>query len=227
MSRRALRRAPKSYDETFVAAMASAYLDQTPWTRLRLSAIRDLVEPQRGERVLDLGCAAGAVSHFLSTFGCETFGVDSEARAIEAARRAFPGLRFESADVGELPFPDSSFDKAVAADLVEHLDNSTFRRMLLEVRRVLPEDGTLSLYTPNPAHVIEWMKARDVLLAQNPTHIGLRRADELVMELESAGYTIERAEWRASFIPGLRLLEAFLGDRVDSLRYRLCIRARR
>ena len=226
MRRRAFRRAPDSYDETFVATMARAYLNQTPWTRLRLSAVRDLVEPKEGDRVLDLGCAAGAVSHFLSTFGCQTVGIDGAERAIEAARITFPALRFEQADVSALPFKDSSFDKAIAADLVEHLDDSTFRRMLLEARRVLVEGGTLAIYTPNPLHVIERLKQREVLLAQNPTHVGLRRADELLLELDSAGYAVEHADWSASFIPGVRLLERVGGVQLEAFRYRLCASAR-
>ena len=50
-------RAPASYDATFMARMAGVYLDQTPWTRLRLAAVRDLLRPKPGERVLDLGSA--------------------------------------------------------------------------------------------------------------------------------------------------------------------------
>ena len=73
-------RAPHSYDDAFMATMAGAYLEQTAWTQLRLGAVRDLVDPHAGERVLDLGSAGGAVTHFLSTFGCEAVGVDSEER---------------------------------------------------------------------------------------------------------------------------------------------------
>src|SRR6516225_6356584 len=119
----AFRRAPASYDERFMDTMATAYLERTPWTELRLEAVRSLVEPAAGNRVLDLGCAAGAISHYLSTFGCETVGVDAEPLAVARARSLFPDLDFEIANVAELPFEDGAFDKAVAADLVEHLDD--------------------------------------------------------------------------------------------------------
>lgn len=224
--RPAWRRAPASYDERFVSAMARAYLDQTPWTQLRLVAVRELVEPAPGDRVLDLGCAAGATSHFLSTFGCETVGVDAEPLAIERARALFPGLRFEIADVRALPLSERSFDKAVAADLVEHLDDETLAGMLGEVCRVLRPAGTLSLYTPNPGHLIERLKARNLVLAQNPTHIGLRTAPELEAALRRAGFAIELSAWRPSFVAGLRLMEEVFGGRADLLRYRLCLRAR-
>lgn len=224
--RLAFRRAPAGYDAQFMGTMARAYLDQTPWTRLRLDAVRELVEPVRGDRVLDLGCAAGATSHFLSTFGCEIVGVDAEPLAVGRARALFPGLRFEVADVRALPFQAASFDKAVAADLVEHLDGETFAAMLREVRRVLRPGGTLSLYTPNPQHLIEQLKARDLLLAQNPTHIGLRTAAELEAALAGAGFVVERSAWRPSFVSGLRQAEAAFGDRTAWLRYRLCLLGR-
>ncbi len=205
--------------------MAGAYLEQTPWTRLRLSAVRELVAPRPGDRILDLGCAAGAVSHFLSTFGCETVGVDAEPLAIDTARALFPGLAFEVADVTDLPFPDASFDKAVAADLVEHLEDPAFRSLLLETSRVLVPGGTLSIYTPNPAHAIERLKERDLLLARNPTHVGLRGEDELRAAVEASGLVVERLEWRSSFVPGLSAVERLLGSRMGLLRYRLCLRA--
>jgi SAM-dependent methyltransferase len=225
--RLAWRRAPAEYDERFMTTMARAYLDQTPWTRLRLDAVRALVEPAPGERVLDLGCAAGATSHFLSTFGCETVGVDAEPLAVERARALFPGLRFEVADVRALPFPEASFDKAVAADLVEHLDDGTFHAMLAEVRRTLRPGGTLSLYTPNPRHLIEQLKARELVLAQNPTHVGLRTAAELETALRRSGFVVELSGWRPSFVAGLRHVETAFGGRTPLLRYRLCLRGRR
>jgi SAM-dependent methyltransferase len=223
----AFRKAPAEYDEQFMDTMASEYLERTAWTELRLDAVKALVDPQPGERVLDLGCAAGAISHFLSQLGCETVGVDAEPRALDRARQLFPDLQFQLANVARLPFEDAAFDKAVAADLVEHLDDETFRAMLRETRRVLRPGGTLSLYTPNPRHPIERLKKRNLILAENPTHIGLRDRATLEQMLGEAGFAVEVSEWRASFIRGLKLVERTGGGRVESLRYRLCVRARR
>jgi SAM-dependent methyltransferase len=225
MPRFARRRAPAEYDDAFMETMASAYLERTPWTELRLAAVHDLAEPRAGDRIIDLGCAAGAMTHFLSTFGCDVVGVDAERRAVEKAHELFPELDFVVADVAALPFADESFDKAVAADLVEHLDDATFDRMLDELRRVLRAGGTFTLYTPNPKHVIERLKARDLVLAQNPTHIGLRDRRALRRHLEAAGFVVDRDEWRPSFFRGLRVLERVAGPRLESLRYRLALRA--
>jgi SAM-dependent methyltransferase len=226
MRRPLLGRAPTTYDDEFMETMAQAYLERTPWTVLRLAAVEDLVEPQAGDRVLDLGCAAGAITHFLSAFGCEVVGVDLEERAVRKASSLFPALRFEQANVTRLPFPANSFEKAVAADLVEHLDDETFATMLGECRRVLVAGGTLSVYTPNPRHLVERLKAHELLLAQNVTHIGLRPAEALTAAFERGGFAVERNEWRPSFFRGLRGLERLAGPRLDLFRYRLCVRGR-
>ncbi len=217
------RRSPSAYDETFMDTMALEYLNRTLWTELRLRAILELVEPRPTDRIIDLGCAAGALTHFLSTYGADVVGIDSETLAIERARSLFPELRFEQASVASLPFGPAAFDKAVAGDLVEHLDDTTVKAMLNELQRVLLTGGTLSIYTPNPRHPIERLKARNILLAQNPTHIGLRTADELTLLLSEGGFIVDRSTWTPSFFRGLRLVERILGRWVESLRYRLCI----
>jgi len=222
-----LRRAPSSYDETFMDTMASEYLERTPWTVLRLDAVRDLVDPQPDNRILDLGCAAGAITHYLSTFGCEVTGVDLEPRAIMKARGLFPGLHFEIANAADLPYGDESFDKTVAADFVEHVDEETFLKVSQEVRRVLVTGGTFALYAPNPRHLIERLKDRELLLAQNPTHIGLRDAETTGALLRESGFEVLRSEWRPSFFRGLRAIERFAGPRLELFRYRLCILARK
>ncbi|HKD34961.1 MAG TPA: class I SAM-dependent methyltransferase [Gaiellaceae bacterium] len=225
MARIAFQRAPSEYDDAFMDKMAGAYLEQTRWTRLRLSALMPLVEPRRGDRILDLGCAAGALTHFFSQQGATVTGIDSEPKAIEKARSLFPDLEFAVADVSKLPQGDHSIDKAVAGDLVEHLDSPTLNAMLRELRRVLIPGGTISIYTPNPKHVIERLKAHDFVLAQNPTHIGLRTSDQLVAALERNGFTVDRVGWTPSFFPVLRTVERLLGRVSESFRYRLVIRA--
>jgi SAM-dependent methyltransferase len=206
--------------------MARAYVDRTPWTELRLAAVADLVDPHPGDRILDLGCAAGAVTHFVSTFGAEPVGVDSSPEAIEAATRLFPELDFRLADVTELPFEDTSFDKAVAADLAEHLADADLDRMLAETARVLLPGGTVSVYTPNSEHLIERLKSRNLILAENPTHIGLRPAGALEDAFARAGFVVEISAWRRSHLRVLRSVERLAGPRLSLFRYRLCLRGR-
>jgi len=219
--------AGEGYDAEFMDAMASEYEERTPWTLMRLENVRFLVDPQPGDRVLDLGSAAGAMAHYLSTFGCRAVGVDSSELGVEYARKRYPDLRFEVADVAALPFEEASFDKVVAADLTEHLDEQTLRAMLAECRRVLVPGGTVSIHTPNPGHLIERLKRRNLILAQNPTHIGLTTSAELRAELERARFAVDVDVKRPGFFPVLRSFERLSRGRIDLFGYRICMRGRK
>ena len=64
----------------------------------------ELLEPQPGERILDLGCGDGALTAKLVDMGCRVVGVDSSAEQIEAAREL--GLDTHVMDGHELTFED-------------------------------------------------------------------------------------------------------------------------
>ncbi len=69
----------------------------------------DLLEPQPGERILDLGCGTGHLTNQIATAGAEVIGLDKSQSMIEEARRLYPGLRFEIADAAEFSF-EQPFD---------------------------------------------------------------------------------------------------------------------
>ena len=45
----------------------------------------ELLAPQPGERILDLGCGDGVLTEKLVAMGCQVIGVDSSAELIKAA----------------------------------------------------------------------------------------------------------------------------------------------
>jgi len=67
----------------------------------------ELLAPQAGERILDLGCGDGALTIKLAAMGCDVVGVDSSAPQIAAAQRL--GLDARVADGERLTF-DADFD---------------------------------------------------------------------------------------------------------------------
>jgi SAM-dependent methyltransferase len=69
--------------------------------------VLDLLAPQRGERLLDLGCGDGALSYKLQQRGCRVIGVDASREMVKAARAL--GLDARHMDGQALDF-EAEFD---------------------------------------------------------------------------------------------------------------------
>jgi trans-aconitate methyltransferase len=61
-------------------------------------ALLDLLAPQRGERILDLGCGAGQLTDAIARAGAEVLGLDASPEMIAQARVNFPALDFRVGD---------------------------------------------------------------------------------------------------------------------------------
>jgi trans-aconitate 2-methyltransferase len=74
-----------------------------------------LLNPQAGERILDVGCGTGHLAAQIAESGAEVLGIDSSPAMIAQARQNFPRLHFQLADVREFhaaePF-DAVFSNA-------------------------------------------------------------------------------------------------------------------
>lgn len=77
--------------------------------------VLQVLDPQPGERILDLGCGTGELTAQIAARGAHVLGVDASASMVEKARQSFPHLRFQQADARELgteqPF-DAVFSNA-------------------------------------------------------------------------------------------------------------------
>jgi trans-aconitate methyltransferase len=61
-------------------------------------ALIELLAPQAGERILDLGCGSGQLTAKIAETGAQVTGLDRSAEMIAGARHNFPGMTFEIAD---------------------------------------------------------------------------------------------------------------------------------
>lgn len=66
----------------------------------------ELLSPQRGDRILDLGCGTGQLTQKIAASGAIAIGIDRAPTMIEQARKNYPDLRFEVADARNFHFEE-------------------------------------------------------------------------------------------------------------------------
>lgn len=69
----------------------------------------DLLDPDEGERILDLGCGTGHLTHQIADAGATAVGLDSSAEMVDEARTTHPDCQFVCEDARSFTF-DESFD---------------------------------------------------------------------------------------------------------------------
>ncbi len=201
--------------------------------RWRLGWVEQCLHPRAAERIVDLGCGAGAVTHYLAEKGVEVHGVDLSEKAIDAARvinAPYPLATFRVCDASRCThLTDQSFDKACSVDVIEHCGADVMRDIFAEAFRLLMPGGLYFVYTPNPRHWIERLKASGVL-KQDSTHTGLRPIEPILSSLHASGFEVIKSLEPVSMIPIFNVFERAL-KRVPGLRqlaiYRIAVLARK
>jgi len=112
--------------------------------RVKADMMRGMLGLARGEALLDLGCGAGKLALYASSKGAETAGLDVSPFFLPRAARE---VDLVLGDLRRLPFRKGSFPRAYSLDVLEHLDETGVREVLLEARRSVGEGGRVFVYT--------------------------------------------------------------------------------
>ena len=88
---------------------ANLYDSKHSFVSMYGESLIELLAPQKGEKILDLGCGTGDLAKHLSDYGSEITGVDQSEKMIEQARGKFPTIKFIVQDATELDF-NGEFD---------------------------------------------------------------------------------------------------------------------
>ena len=95
-----------------------------------------LVDFEKGQSLLDVGCGTGHFSFWFHDLGFKVVGMDISTEMLKVARSKIKNekIRFIQADAYDLPFPDNSFDLVVFITTLEFLSQP--ERALCEAFRV-------------------------------------------------------------------------------------------
>jgi trans-aconitate methyltransferase len=95
---------------------ATLYEDQHAFIWQYGASLIDLLAPQPGESILDLGCGTGQLTEQIAKTGAAVRGIDADAVMIAKAQQNYPDLHFVQADARNFqvdPSVDAVFSNAV------------------------------------------------------------------------------------------------------------------
>jgi trans-aconitate methyltransferase len=204
---------------------SSLYDDRHSFVWKQSADLIDILAPQPGERVLDLGCGTGHLTAQIAARGAEVVGIDSSLSMIAQARQNYPRLKFQLADARDFRF-EVSFD-ALFSNAALHWVREA-ERAAESMSRALKPGGRLVLemgVRGNIARLLQGVEAvlREARLpAQNTWYFP--SLGEYARLLEHYGFEILNAEtfprWNKLEHPerGLReWLEMFAGAYFDNI----------
>lgn len=150
-----------------------------------------------GDRVLDLGCGAGRHAFEAYRRGADVVAFDQDAEELRGVGDLFAAMAAEGeapadasaatceGDALALPFADGSFDRIIAAEVLEHIPADI--AAIDELVRVLRPGGTLAATVPRWfPEVVCWKLSADYHNAPGG-HIRIYSDAELIGKLANAG----------------------------------------
>ncbi len=102
--------------------------------------------PERPGRLLDIGCGYGFFLKMAEERGWEAVGVDPNPQGIAYAKERLH-VNALLGDLKDVHFPNGSFDLVTLWNVLDHTPDPL--DILLEIHRVLKDDGYIFIRTPN------------------------------------------------------------------------------
>jgi trans-aconitate methyltransferase len=184
-----------------------------------------LLNPQVGERILDLGCGTGQLTAQIAEKGAEVCGLDSSAEMIDKARANYPHLTFAVADARSFQI------EQVAGQRYDAVFSNAMLHWILEpdavirsVDQALKPGGRFVAEFGGKGNVSAIMTALDQALGVKDTETWyFPSISDYTTRLEQQGLEVSYAVLfdRPTELAGeaglANWLEMFAGDRLNSL----------
>ncbi|MGE5577908.1 MAG: glycosyltransferase [Syntrophothermus sp.] len=155
--------------------------------------------PATASRVLDVGCAAGALGAALKARGVkEVMGIEYDPEMAAYAAQHLDRVIAGDVEVLKEDLPFNYFDCIVLADVLEHLREP--QKVLERLRKSLAEDGVVVASLPNVGH---WSVVRGLLEGRwqyenagilDRTHLRFFTRKSIIELFNEAGFRIEQLQ---------------------------------
>ena len=102
----------------------------------------DWIKPARGESILEVGCNRGLLLRALKAQGALVYGIDINRGIVDELE--LPFIKYGA--VENIPYAPASFDKVIASEILEHVENP--RVAIKEIERVVKPGGRVFVTYP-------------------------------------------------------------------------------
>jgi len=150
------------------------------WNRM----LRHLALPNKGAKLLDIGCGNGAFLRSASLLGWDAQGMDPDPKAVAAAHKR--GFTVNHGGLPRTGLQDRKFDAVTLSHVIEHVHDPV--GALREVHRILKPGGKVWMATPNmdsTSHRLFQCQWRGL---EPPRHLVIFNASSLKLACERGGF---------------------------------------
>jgi len=171
-----------------------AFRRRAAWALARL-------DPPPGARVLEVGMGAGSLLLLAQRlYDLRPVGLDVDlARVLLARRSGYRGAAVV-ADAGRLPFREGAFSRALACEVLEHLDDDV--GALAELGRVVGAAGRVAVTVPHARYPTSWdplawlLERAGVQPPRSGLYVGIWYGHRRLYTRERLRETAAAAGWR-------------------------------
>ena len=152
----------------YVSKFKNLDLKGTGWLSLR-NAPTLLKKYSPGRKILDFGCGAGRSLSFLKTYGYWVDGADVNSEMIEEAKKLSDDSNFYLISDSVIGVDDCVYDAIFSALVLFEFPNlGEMKSSLVELKRILKDDGVFVLTTGSPSlYTHQWNSIETLRYQQN------------------------------------------------------------
>ena len=134
---------PEKYDKWFETPIGTLV------KKYEKELLIELLQPRRGEKILDVGCGTGVFTLDILAFGPRVTGLDISQPMLKRAGFKTKGYPFQglAANMSHLPFVDGYFDRVFSVTAIEFVEDA--KEAVAELFRVTKKGGVVVVTTLN------------------------------------------------------------------------------
>ncbi len=174
---------------------SSLYDDRHSFVWKAGSDLLAMLDPQKGERVLDVGCGTGHLTSQIAERGAEVVGLDASVSMVAQARQNFPKMKFQLADARDFQV-DQPYD-AVFSNAALHWVREP-ERAIACIAKALKPGGRFVMEMGGQGNIARIMESAEAVLrgagyrAEHTWYFP--SVGEYTTLLESQGFFVRSAE---------------------------------